>query len=171
MDELKDNKEIPFKVIAKESSSRPCDAAEGKARDSGILDCSATSHDEGPTSSTNHLYIKSSLAEILSYNARNSTVVKLITKALQWRKIGTRGRRRKDQGALNLRNAPFAGNPEWQFLTYETSSDDDGDSSQKKTLLSRVSVLRQRPEAFFGDTGTEYQKKGQSRLRWDVWSL
>ncbi|GBP25672.1 hypothetical protein EVAR_12149_1 [Eumeta japonica] len=34
---------------------------------------------------------------------RNSTIVKLVTKESQWRKIGTRGRRRKRRGVLILR--------------------------------------------------------------------
>ncbi|GBP15707.1 hypothetical protein EVAR_93902_1 [Eumeta japonica] len=50
----------------------------------------------------------------VQYNARNSAVVKLVTKASQWRKIGTRGRRSKGRGALNLRITSFAGNAERQ---------------------------------------------------------
>ncbi|GBP91120.1 hypothetical protein EVAR_49591_1 [Eumeta japonica] len=54
-------------------------------------------------------------------NARNSAVMKLVTKASQWRKMRTRKRRTssafsdssaKDRGGLNLRIAPFAGNSE-----------------------------------------------------------
>ncbi|GBP40062.1 hypothetical protein EVAR_19191_1 [Eumeta japonica] len=56
-------------------------------------------------------------------------------------------------------------------VTYETSSDDKGDSSQKKTLLTRLNGLTRRLEAFLEDTGTDYQKKGQSRLKRDVWLL
>ncbi|GBP29336.1 hypothetical protein EVAR_22708_1 [Eumeta japonica] len=39
------------------------------------------------------------------YKARNSAAVKIVMKASQWCKIGTRGRRRKGKGALNLRFA------------------------------------------------------------------
>ncbi|GBP08443.1 hypothetical protein EVAR_77143_1 [Eumeta japonica] len=35
--------------------------------------------------------------------ARNSAAVKVVTKASQWYKIGTRGRRKKGRGALNPR--------------------------------------------------------------------
>ncbi|GBP28779.1 hypothetical protein EVAR_19821_1 [Eumeta japonica] len=48
------------------------------------------------------------------YNARYSAAVKLVTIASQCRKIGTRVRKRKGGGALNLRIASFAGNSEWQ---------------------------------------------------------
>ncbi|GBP73918.1 hypothetical protein EVAR_103144_1 [Eumeta japonica] len=34
----------------------------------------------------------------VKYNARNSAAVKLVTKTSQWRKIGTRGRRRNGWG-------------------------------------------------------------------------
>ncbi|GBP77159.1 hypothetical protein EVAR_38738_1 [Eumeta japonica] len=47
---------------------------------------------------------------LVQYNARNSTAVKLVTKASQWRKIVKRDRRRKGQGALNLRIASFLSN-------------------------------------------------------------
>ncbi|GBP36977.1 hypothetical protein EVAR_96970_1 [Eumeta japonica] len=50
----------------------------------------------------------------VQYNARKSVAVKLVTKALQWRKIQTPGRRSKSRRALNLRVASFAGNSEWQ---------------------------------------------------------
>ncbi|GBP35759.1 hypothetical protein EVAR_82694_1 [Eumeta japonica] len=53
----------------------------------------------------------------IQYNARNSVAVKLATKMLQWRKIGTRGRRRKGRGVSNLRITLFAGNSEGQSLS------------------------------------------------------
>ncbi|GBP33766.1 hypothetical protein EVAR_17094_1 [Eumeta japonica] len=43
-----------------------------------------------------------------------TAVAKLATKASQWRKIGTRGRRRKVGKALKLRITSFAGNSERQ---------------------------------------------------------
>ncbi|GBP43034.1 Protein mini spindles [Eumeta japonica] len=76
----------------------------------------------------------------LQYNARNSVAVKLVTKASQWRKIATQGRRRKGRGALNLRNSErqsFAkaglktDPPPQQTLTTidnKTLSDQSGDS-------------------------------------------
>ncbi|GBP55517.1 hypothetical protein EVAR_36240_1 [Eumeta japonica] len=49
------------------------------------------------------------------YSTTHETVaVKLVTKASQWRKIGTRRSRRKGRGALNLRIASFARNSEQQ---------------------------------------------------------
>ncbi|GBP47384.1 hypothetical protein EVAR_38986_1 [Eumeta japonica] len=38
----------------------------------------------------------------LQYNARNFAAVNFVTKALQWRKIGTRRRRRKGWGAWSV---------------------------------------------------------------------
>ncbi|GBP26699.1 hypothetical protein EVAR_23470_1 [Eumeta japonica] len=49
-------------------------------------------------------------ARVVQRNSRNSTSVKLVTKASQWRKIGIRGRRRKGRGALSLRTRSLAGN-------------------------------------------------------------
>ncbi|GBP66735.1 hypothetical protein EVAR_50114_1 [Eumeta japonica] len=43
----------------------------------------------------------------IDYDSGNSTAVKLVTKATQLRKIGTRGRRRKGRGASHLRIALF----------------------------------------------------------------
>ncbi|GBP91668.1 hypothetical protein EVAR_77465_1 [Eumeta japonica] len=54
----------------------------------------------------------------VEYNARNSAAVKLVTNGSQWRKIDTRGRRRKGRGALNLRTALFARNPERQSFLH-----------------------------------------------------
>ncbi|GBP91288.1 hypothetical protein EVAR_96488_1 [Eumeta japonica] len=51
----------------------------------------------------------------------NSAAVKSVTKASQWRKLGTRGRR-KDRGALYLRIASFAGNSERQSLKPRTAA-------------------------------------------------
>ncbi|GBP56097.1 hypothetical protein EVAR_43861_1 [Eumeta japonica] len=51
------------------------------------------------------------------YNARNSAVAELVTKASQGRKIDTRGRRRKGRGALCPRISSFKGNPERQSFT------------------------------------------------------
>ncbi|GBP56333.1 hypothetical protein EVAR_28913_1 [Eumeta japonica] len=53
------------------------------------------------------------------YNSRNPATVKLVTKALQWRKIGKQGERRKGRGAVNLRIASPAGNSEcYSFMSY-----------------------------------------------------
>ncbi|GBP65654.1 hypothetical protein EVAR_53464_1 [Eumeta japonica] len=61
--------------------------------------------------------------QTVQYNARNSAAVKLVTKASQWRIIGTRGRRRECRGALNRRIASLAGNSEWQSFVRCTVSD------------------------------------------------
>ncbi|GBP62612.1 hypothetical protein EVAR_46451_1 [Eumeta japonica] len=50
----------------------------------------------------------------VQYNARNSASVKSVTKASQWRKIETQGRRRKGRRMLNLRITSIAGNSELQ---------------------------------------------------------
>ncbi|GBP83860.1 hypothetical protein EVAR_64125_1 [Eumeta japonica] len=47
-------------------------------------------------------------------NARKCATVTLFTKVSQRRKIGTRGRRRKGRGLLNLRIRSFAGNSKRQ---------------------------------------------------------
>ncbi|GBP18910.1 hypothetical protein EVAR_20442_1 [Eumeta japonica] len=56
--------------------------------------------------------IKQNCPKLYEYNPQNSTSVKFVPKASQWRKIGSRVRRRKGRGALNLRIASFAGNSE-----------------------------------------------------------
>ncbi|GBP79858.1 hypothetical protein EVAR_60037_1 [Eumeta japonica] len=38
----------------------------------------------------------------MQYNARNSAAVKLVTRASQWREIGTRGKKKEGSKALNL---------------------------------------------------------------------
>ncbi|GBP32682.1 hypothetical protein EVAR_16845_1 [Eumeta japonica] len=50
----------------------------------------------------------------------NSAAVKLVTKASQRRRTGTRGRRRKGREALNLRIESFAGNSEGQSFVRRT---------------------------------------------------
>ncbi|GBP23689.1 Band 4.1-like protein 3 [Eumeta japonica] len=54
------------------------------------------------------------LARTVHNNARNSAAVKLVTKVSQWRKFGTRERRRKGRGMSNLRITLIAGNSERQ---------------------------------------------------------
>ncbi|GBP78669.1 Histone-lysine N-methyltransferase SETMAR [Eumeta japonica] len=49
-------------------------------------------------------------------NAQNYAAVQLVTKASQWRKIGTRGKRRKIRRVLNLRITSFAANSERQSV-------------------------------------------------------
>ncbi|GBP49761.1 hypothetical protein EVAR_81380_1 [Eumeta japonica] len=49
---------------------------------------------------------------VKQYNARNFAAVKLVTKASQWREIGTR--RRRGRGVIQLRITSFAGNSERQ---------------------------------------------------------
>ncbi|GBP62646.1 hypothetical protein EVAR_51892_1 [Eumeta japonica] len=56
-----------------------------------------------------HLYETNEIKRLIQYNARNSTAVKLVMRASQWRKIGT-CRRRKGRRALNLRIASFSKN-------------------------------------------------------------
>ncbi|GBP88066.1 hypothetical protein EVAR_64870_1 [Eumeta japonica] len=67
----------------------------------------------------------------VQYNARNSAAVKLVTKASQWHKIGRRGRRRMDRGALHLRIASFAGNaePRVSWIVLDTVESDNGKPS------------------------------------------
>ncbi|GBP76592.1 hypothetical protein EVAR_58108_1 [Eumeta japonica] len=50
----------------------------------------------------------------VQYNARNSAAVKLATEASQGRKNGTREKRRKRRGALNLRITSIAGDSKRQ---------------------------------------------------------
>ncbi|GBP82121.1 hypothetical protein EVAR_43467_1 [Eumeta japonica] len=52
----------------------------------------------------------------VQYNVRNSAAVKLVTKASQWRKIGTQRKRRKSRGMFNLRITSFTGNSERQSV-------------------------------------------------------
>ncbi|GBP05488.1 hypothetical protein EVAR_3002_1 [Eumeta japonica] len=53
-------------------------------------------------------------------NPFQRTVMKLVTKASQWRKIGKRGRRRKSGEALNVRITSIAGISERQSLVRYT---------------------------------------------------
>ncbi|GBP18816.1 hypothetical protein EVAR_93244_1 [Eumeta japonica] len=55
---------------------------------------------------------------VVLYKVRNCATVKFVTKASQWRKTTTRGRRRKSRGALNLRIVSFAGSSERQRALY-----------------------------------------------------
>ncbi|GBP69918.1 hypothetical protein EVAR_83236_1 [Eumeta japonica] len=56
----------------------------------------------------------------VQYNARNSAAMKLVTTASQWRKIGTRRRRRTRRGALTLRIASFSDSSEQQsFMRFD----------------------------------------------------
>ncbi|GBP00240.1 hypothetical protein EVAR_859_1 [Eumeta japonica] len=59
------------------------------------------------------------------YKARKSAAVKSATKAPQWYKIYTQGRRRKGRGVLNLRIKSFAELTHFaaQILNYSTGTD------------------------------------------------
>ncbi|GBP56464.1 hypothetical protein EVAR_40455_1 [Eumeta japonica] len=57
-----------------------------------------------------------------TYNVGNSAVVKLVTKASQWRKTDTWERRRKGRGVLNLRITSFTGNSKGQSFALCTGT-------------------------------------------------
>ncbi|GBP45269.1 hypothetical protein EVAR_29017_1 [Eumeta japonica] len=59
-------------------------------------------------------YLRLSKRLPVQYDGRSSAAVKFVTKASQWRKIGTTWRRTNDWGARNQCIAAYAGNSERQ---------------------------------------------------------
>ncbi|GBP54123.1 hypothetical protein EVAR_46488_1 [Eumeta japonica] len=81
----------------------------------------------------------------MQHNARNSAVVTLFTKASQWRKIGTRERKGKGRGALNLRIVSFADDSQGQsfFCILKTAHTPEHATFESETVVSCFSVMQE----------------------------